>query len=177
MQRLARPAARAPLAAPLLLALLTGCLLGCAGGKPKGPVFEPLAPPDAASSLIYVYRLDALRGTGGGPVKIDGERFATLRNGEYVAIVVDPGRHEFRAALLWLGLIARSWNSLVVEARPGETHFVKLWAATAPIPGAPPAAAVPGQSDVKADVGLFMGLVDRTQAELELRAMRRAEKD
>ena len=46
---------------------------------------------------------------------------------------------------------------------------------TTPIPGAPPAAQVPGQSDVKADVGLYMGLVDRAEAELELRAMRRAD--
>ena len=179
MQRPARRDTRGrPVTARLVtagLALAALGLLGCAGGKPTGAVYEPLAPPDAGSSLIYIYRLDTLRGVSGGPLKLDGEKFASLRSGEYLAIVVDPGRHELRSSLLWLGLIARSWNSLEIEARAGETHFVKLYAATASIPGAPPSAEVPGRSDQKADVGLFMALVDRAEAELELRALRRAD--
>jgi len=161
----------------VVLAIAAGCSLGCAGGRPKGPVFEPLAPPDAASTLVYIYRLDTLRGADGARIKLDGERIATLRNGEYVAFVVDPGEHEVRASLLWLGFLTRSWNGLKLKADGGETLFVRVWAATEELAAPPADAQIPGRAEQRGTAGLFMRLVDRTDAELELRAMRRGELD
>jgi hypothetical protein len=166
-----------PAAITAMLLTAGAVLLACAGGRPAGPVFEPLAPPDASSTLVYIYRLDTLRGVGGARVKLDGERIATLRNGEYVAFVVDPGRHEIRASILWLGLLARSWNGIELRTDGGETVYVRIWADTEEGPPAPAGAEIPGRPDRKADAGLFMGLVSPSDARVELRAMRRAELD
>jgi hypothetical protein len=157
-----------------LLATSTLVLSGCAGGRPAGPLFEWLAPPDPMSTLVYIYRSDVQRGVAPSPIRLNGDEIATLKNGEYVALVVNPGPHEIRGAILWLWLIARSWNQTSFEAKGGTTLYVKLWAATAEVPAIPASAEAPGRSDRKADVGLFMGRVDREVAEAELPRMRRA---
>ena len=153
-----------------LVALLT---MGCAG-KPRGPRFEMLAPPDATSTLVYIYRADTLRGVGPAPIKLDGEKLAELKNGEYLALVVDPGEHEVSAALMWFELFARSWNRMSLETKPGQTVYLKIWAATDALPPVPPSAQVPGRSDEKGDTALFMGVVDASTGQREIRTTRRA---
>jgi len=149
--------------------------LACATGRPSGPAFERLAPPDSSSALVYIYRLDSQRGVDGAKLKLDGDFLVALRNGEYVAVVVEPGQHEIGASLLWMGMIARSWNQLDIIPRGGETLYVKLWAATGPPPGPPGAADLPGGSDRRAEVGLYMGQEGAADAQLELRTMRQAQ--
>lgn len=164
------------LAAPIALCWVAFALtapLGCAGGRPKGPTFEPLAPPDGASTLVYIYRQDSIKGVSPARVKLDGDEIATMKNGEYLAIVIDPGVHEMSAALMWLGLIARSWNAVPIDAHPGETIYLKLFASMDELPGATSEADVPGRSHRKADVALLMSSVERHVAESELPTMRR----
>jgi hypothetical protein len=168
-----RPAAGSSWAV-LAMGFLLSLGIGCAGGRPTGPVFEPLAPPDATATLLYVYRLDALRGVGGARVKLDDEKVGALRNGEYTAFVVDPGTHELRASVLWLGLIARSWNGLGLKTRGGETVYVRLRVATEASPEPPNAAEIPGRNDDRGGPALYLKIVPRQEALLELRAMRRA---
>ncbi len=162
-------------AGSIALTVLTAILLGCATGRPSGSIFERLAPPDASSTLVYIYRLDTLRGVDGARLKLDGDKLVSLRNGEYVAVVLDPGVHELRAALLWVGLIPRSWNSITLTARGGETLYVKLWAATGEIAAPPGAAELPGRQERGGQVGLYMSRVSAEDAQVELRAMRLAQ--
>ena len=149
--------------------------LACATGRPSGPAFERLAPPDSSSALVYIYRLDSQRGVDGAKLKLDGDPLVALRNGEYIAVVVEPGQHEIGASLLWMGMIARSWNQLDIVPRGGETLYVKLWAATGPPPGPPGASELPGGSDQRAEVGIYMSQVVAADAQLELRTMRQAQ--
>lgn len=154
---------------------LTVTQLACATGRPGGPVFERLAPPNSSSTLVYIYRQDTQRGVDGAKLKLDGDKLVALRNGEYVAVVLDPGEHELSASLLWLGLIARSWNSLALTARGGETLYIKLWAATGAVAAPPGASELPGRVDRGAEVGLYMSRVDTEEAQIDLRVTRRAQ--
>jgi len=151
-------------------------LTGCAS-RPSGPVWEPLAPPDADSTLLYLYRFDALRGVGGARVKLDGEKLATLANRQYVALVLEPGEHRLGASLLWLGFLARSWTDAKLRVKGSETVYVRIRAATDALPDVPEDAEIPGRSDERAAVGLFIERVDPAEARLELRTTRRAELD
>lgn len=173
--RSAMPAPSRPLTLAFMLFALSALQFGCATGRPSGPAFERLAPPDASSTLVYIYRLDSLRGVDGAKIKLDGDRLVALRNGEYVAVVLDPGEHELDASLLWLGVIARSWNSLDLTARGGETLYVKLWAAIGGVAIPPGAAELPGQAARSGDVGLYMSRVSASEAQLDLRTMRLAQ--
>lgn len=159
---------------PVAIALVIVTALGCAAGRPTGPAFEPLAPPDPASTLVYIYRDDVTRGVNAARVRLDGDDVVQIRNGEYVAFVIDPGTHELGAALMWLGLLPRSWNHTTIETRGGETIYVKLWADTGEMPTMPADARPPGSGEQKADVALFMAVVDRATAEGNLPGMRRA---
>ena len=77
-------------AVPLMLVLM---LCGCAGA-PKGEAFRPEIV-DPAKGVIYIYR------TGPGsrpvPIVINQRVEASLRPGEYVARVVEPGEYFVRA--------------------------------------------------------------------------------
>lgn len=150
-------------------------LLGCAGGSPSGPAFERLAPPDASSAVVYIYRQDVLRGVRGARLRVDGDDRLALRNGEYVAVVLEPGGHRIAASLYWLGLIPRSWNELELTSRGGQTLYVKLWAAPSEIPAPSAGAEVPGRSDDRRTVGIHMSMVGADEALQDLRLSRRAE--
>jgi hypothetical protein len=171
----ARPAPTRCAILAISLIGLTAMQLACATGRPGGPVFERLAPPDSSSTLVYIYRQDTQRGVDGSRLKLDGDRLVDLRNGEYVAVVLDPGEHVLSASLFWFGLIARSWNSLAFTAQGGETLYIKLWAATSEIAAPPGANELPGRSDRRADVGLYMSRVSADDAQVELRVTRRAQ--
>lgn len=162
-----------------LLAALLGTLLaqGCAGGKPRGAPFEALAPPSETSTLVYVYRRDTLGGVGAAPLKVDGDELTKLRNGEYLALILEPGEHEVSASLMWLGLLARSWNQMKFNAQAGQTQYIRVWAAPTDLPPAPADATVPGRSDEKADIGLYIGLPEPSVATREIERTRRARLD
>lgn len=169
---------QSPASRRIAIATLVGSIvlqLACATGRPSGPAFERLAPPDSSSALVYIYRQDEQRGVDGAKVRLDGDFLVMLRNGEYIAVVVEPGPHEIGASLLWMGMLARSWNQLEIVPRGGETLYVKLWAATGPPPGPAGAPELPGRSDRQAEVGLYMTKRAPADAQLELRTMRQAQ--
>ena len=157
----------------LLLVGLASLLLACAPTVPTGSLFTRLAPPDPDDTLVYVYRQDSLRGVDGVDIELDGENLGRLLNGEYLAFLIDPGRHEIRARLKWLQTIPRSWNSLDFMSRPGQTLYVRVWAAYQHEPGPMPGRTTLAPSNEKAKVGLFLGLQKPELAKQELESTRR----
>ena len=150
-------------------------LLGCAPTVPQGAAFKPLAAPDAADTLVYVYRQDSLRGLSAVDLELDGENLGPLLNGEYLAFLLDPGSHELRARMKWLQMIPRSWNTLEFKSRPGQTIYLRVWGAyekgSKPIPTG---LNIAQPSNENAKVGLFLGIQKPEIAETELKTMRRA---
>lgn len=165
-------AARRVVALGLLVLFGPGCV-----SSPKGSLFEALTPPDARSTLVYVYRADTLRGTGAANVQLDGEGVSNLQNGEYLGFLVDPGSHTLRARLRWMGIVPRSWSSLVFAGKGGETIYLKIFASYLIVadPGAPVAS--PERTDSKPEVGLSIAIVDAEKARGEIGAMRRGTLD
>ncbi|MCH2185329.1 DUF2846 domain-containing protein [Myxococcota bacterium] len=163
----------AVLQAACLAIVLAAISIGCAG-KPKGPRFEALAPPEAGSALVYIYRDDQVRGVGSARLKFDDEDLGQLKNGEYTALVVYAGRHTVGSALMWFGLFARSWNDLRFEVTSGQTQYIRLSASTLSLAAGPADATAPGRSDVKADVALLMNAVPQSTGSLQISTMRRA---
>ena len=159
----------------VLVSLSLLLLTGCAPTLPKGASFKPLAPPDSKDTLIYIFRDDSLRGIGGVDLDLDGEKLGNLLNGEYLAFLVDPGKHELKARMKWLQIIPRSWNSLDFNTRAGETVYLRVWAAYQATAGgsasyADPTATSAGQGEV----GLFIGIQKPALAREELKNSRRA---
>ncbi|MEE3329125.1 MAG: DUF2846 domain-containing protein [Myxococcota bacterium] len=147
----------------------------CAPTVPTGTSFKPLAPPDAQDTLVYIYRQDSLRGVDGVEIKLDGEKLGRLLNGEYLAFLVDPGHHELKARMKWFQVVPRSWNSLDFSSRPGETVYLRVWAAYDTQAGRDARSADPtASSDSPGDVGLFLGIQKPKVAMEELKSTRRA---
>ena len=163
------------LARLVLVSLSLLLLTACAPTVPKGAFFKPLAPPDSKDTLIYIFRDDSLRGIGGVDIELDGEKLGGLLNGEYLAFLVDPGKHELKARLKWLQIIPRSWNSIDFNTRAGETVYLRVWAA---YPSATSRSASYGDPTASStdpgEVGLFLGIQKPALALEELEKSRRA---
>jgi hypothetical protein len=79
-----------------------------------------------------------------------------------------------KTRLRWLGLIPRAWSQTRIEARPGRTLFVRIWAQYEAQDPGPAAATVPGRAEGKADVVIFAAPWDAAKAMPELAQTRRA---
>ena len=158
-----------------LIGLSFVSLTACAPTAPQGAFFKALAPPDAKDTLIYIYREDSLRGIDGVDIELDGENLGRLLNGEYLAFLVDAGPHELKARMKWFQLVPRSWNSLDFTTRPGETVYVRIWAAYDTPTGRNARSGDPTASSTdQGEVGLFMGIQKPKRAMEELEKTRRA---
>ncbi len=102
--------------------------LACVTALPTGPRFEALPAPSLEESLVYIYRLDPLRGVEPIDLKLDGEDIGRLRNGEYRALTLAPGSHEVALELRLFDWLPRAWTRIPIEARSGETVYLKTWA-------------------------------------------------
>ena len=152
----------------LCLALLG---LGCSAAPPTGPAFEPLPPPAGGEALVYVYRLDALRGVGPIEVSLDGGDIGRLRSGEYLPLRLAAGSHELGIELRALGWLPRSWNRLSFEVERGATVHLKTWAGYREIVDEGPARHdAPGRSNRHASVSVFAALRSAEEALPELEA-------
>lgn len=104
-------------------------LTACAAPGPKYSV-EPLGPNEAA---IYVYRPWRLAMGGGAPaIALDGREMGDLKNGGFLQFKVPPGEYTLEQKYSW------SWgvraSPVVVRARPGVKHYVRLEAQTSSTP-------------------------------------------
>ena len=100
----------------------------CQTGGPGGPLFTPATDPGPADTLVYIYRTEPLRGVPGVDVKLDAQNLGTVHNGEYLSLLMTPGRHVLSARLRWLGVIPRSWNQIEFVTEPGQTVYLRVWA-------------------------------------------------
>lgn len=125
------PGARLPwlLGVCLIGLCLIGLLgLGCAStGAPVGQAFEEAPPPGRDMARLYVYRLDAVS-SGGAKVSLEiGDReLGTLRNQEYLTVLVEPGRPVLSAR--YRSLLQGSYKDVPLSLRPGSTTYVHLFA-------------------------------------------------
>jgi hypothetical protein len=159
----------------LVFLLITGLMLGlgCAGA-PGGPRFEPLIEPGPADTLVYVWRHDSLRGVERVDLRLDDEKLGRVKNGEFLAFLLDPGQHELRVRLRWLDLIPRSWNGLSFEAKPGQTLFLRIWAQYQETPHLSDPGSAPGRPESEAKVVIFVAPWPAEDAMAELQRTRRA---
>jgi hypothetical protein len=156
------------------LLIATFCVgSGCAG-TPDGPSFAPLIEPRPDDAMVYVWRKDSLGGIGSVDLRLNGEKLGMMRNGEFLAFLLDPGEHTLRARLRWLELIPRSWNGVDFEAKPGQTLFLRVWAQYQETPSVAPTGTAPGRPEGKAKVAIFMAPWAPDDAMLELEKTRRA---
>lgn len=107
-------------------------LAACSAG---GPRFEaPQAPPDKA--VIWLFRPSSIVGGGNTDhVAINGKLAASLDNGEYIPVTVDPGpvtiQHRQTAPWIFLGLRALQeldgfYDALTLTAEPGRNYFIEF---------------------------------------------------
>jgi hypothetical protein len=157
----------------LIMLCLLAVPIACTTDKRTGPPFQALTEPSPGDTLTYIFRTDSLKGIGASDVKLDGEKLGKMKNGEFLAFLLDPGPHELRVRLRWLNLIPRSWTRLAFEARPGETLFLRTWAAYEHVPGMGDLNA-PGRANENAAVVIFAAPWTRDEAMIELGQTRRA---
>jgi len=157
----------------LFLAALASALLGCVTSLPDGPPFVAATAPSPNESLVYVYRNESLRGIGAFDLKLDSDDLGTLGNGQYLSLVVEPGRHTLSARLRWMEIVPRSWNGLAFTTKPGQTVYLRVAAGYANHPE--PASSPREGSGGKPTGGVTVLLSEpRAEAALgELRSMHR----
>jgi hypothetical protein len=158
----------------LMCLLIVGLASGCQSNRRAGGVFRPYSPPSAEEALVYVYRLDALKGIEALDIEVDGEGVGDMRDKEYLALVLPPGEHSLSLRRRWLGFIPLAWTDHRFEAEPGSTTYLRVWAGYEAhlIPGS--AGSAPGRADGSTSVSLYASRWVPKIAELEIRGCRRA---
>ena len=119
------------------IALIGLALSGCTTTGPGGALFAPATEPGPGEALIYIYRTEPLRGIPAVDLKIDAQNLGELHKGEYLSLLLSPGRHVLEARLRWLGIIPRSWNSVAFTAQPGQTLYLRVRSGYQADPGSP----------------------------------------
>ena len=166
-----------PMQRPLLLTCLVLFALawGCQSNRREGRVFQPYTPPAANESLVYVHRIDSLRGVGPIDVRIDDEKLGDMRDKEYLALVLADGdAHRLSVRRRWLGLIPLAWSDLEFRVEPGTTAYLRVWAGYEHHQIEGSAGTAPGRSDGSTSVSLFAARWDAKRATRELKGCRRA---
>ncbi len=159
----------------LLCSLLCVVVLaGCQSGRRVGAVFTPYSPPSADDSLVYLYRVDSLRGVDPVDVRVDDERVGDMRNKEYLVLVLPPGEHSVAVRRRWLGLVPLAWTDHTFRTEAGSITYVRMWAGYEEheIPGA--ANSAPGRSDGSTSVSLFVSRWGERKAVPEISGCREA---
>jgi hypothetical protein len=146
---------------------------GCQTGAPDGPLFAAATDPGPADALVYIYRTEPLRGVSGVDLELDAQNLGEVQNGEYLSMLVDPGRHVLGARLRWLGIVPRAWNRLEFVAEPGQTVYLRVWAGYQTHPDHPQGARESSGGAPTGSVAVFLSEQKADLAALELPAMRR----
>ena len=159
--------------APWPALLLVAALLGCVTAYPDGTRFVAATPPDSSESLVYVYRIESLRGIGAFDLKLDDAELGPMARGQYLSLVVAPGRHDLSARLRWMGIIPQSWNSLAFTSGPGQIVYLRVSAGYAnhPAPASSPREGSGGQPT--GGVTVLLSQPEAEEALSELQSMRR----
>ena len=152
--------------------------VGCGGGPPRGPRFEPAAPPPAGRALVYVYRVDRVSGVGPIRIRVDGGETIELRNGEYAPLLLRSGGRRMQLSLPLFGGVSRGWNSVPFTAESGGTQFMRVWAGVEEVDrgpqGRPDDFGAPGRGDRYAGVNVFAAIWSTRESERDIRDLQLA---
>ena len=160
-------------AARATLALIGLALAGCTTAGPQGARFVPATKPSPSEALVYVYRTEPLRGIPAVGLKLDTQNLGELHKGEYLSLLLSPGRHVLEARLRWLGIIPRSWNSVAFTAQPGQTLYLRVRSGYQADPGSPAGLRESTGAEPTGSVAIFLAEQKADLAALELPTMRR----
>ena len=155
------------------IALLGLTLFGCTTTGPGGALFVPATEPGPGEALVYIYRTEPLRGVPAVDLKIDAQSLGKLHRGEYLSLLLSPGRHVLEARLRWLGIIPRSWNSVAFTAQPGQTLYLRVRSGYQADPGSPAGLRESTGAEPTGSVAIFLAEQKADLAALELPTMRR----
>mgnify|MGYP001794366032 CR=1 FL=1 len=99
-----------------------------AGCTATGPTYSekisgaPELKPEPGKALIYVYRLDQIRGSGlSSPFLDNGKQVGALNRGGYITFQTDPGKHEFRTDVYVVD------EPLELDVAEGKTYYLKIF--------------------------------------------------
>jgi hypothetical protein len=155
------------------LALIGLALAGCTTAGPQGAPFVPATKPSPSEALVYVYRTEPLRGIPAVGLKLDTQNLGELHKGEYLSLLVKPGRHVLAARMKWLGIIPRSWNSVAFTAQAGQTVYLRVKSGYQADAGSPAGLRESTGGEPTGGVAIFLTEQSADLATLELPAMRR----
>ena len=155
------------------IALIGLALSGCTTTGPGGALFAPATEPGPGEALVYIYRTEPLRGVPAVDLKIDAQSLGKLHRGEYLSLLLSPGRHVLEARLRWLGIIPRSWNSVAFTAQPGQTLYLRVRGGYQADVGSPSGLRESTGAEPTGGVAIFLAEPKADLAALELSTMRR----
>lgn len=96
----------------LSVSLLCGCAVG-------GAPFEDAMPAPSGSALAYFYRPPEIHGSALTLHITDkGAEIATLKNGQFTVVPLEPGHHE-------LSTSATRRETIAIDATAGETYYLR----------------------------------------------------
>jgi hypothetical protein len=138
------------------LGSISAVIAGCMVFSANGPVFEPSSIDSGDRALLYVYRPSEVYGRLVGPtIALDDHEIGLWRDGGYIDLVVEPGRHVLETKY------NRSWwtgegDRLELDVKSSGRYFIRVQA-------------LPGYSSA-----LFrLSVVMEENALIEIRATRR----
>ena len=155
------------------IALLGLVLSGCTTTGPGGAPFVPATEPGPGEALVYIYRAEPLRGVPAVDLKLGAQDLGELHKGEYLSLLLSPGRHVLEARLKWLGIIPRSWNSVAFTAQPGQTLYLRVKSAYQTDDESSAGLRESTGGEPTGSVAIFLAEQKPDLAALELPAMRR----
>ena len=155
------------------IALLGLTLFGCTTTGPGGALFVPATEPGPGEALVYIYRTEPLRGVPAVDLKLGAQDLGELHKGEYLSLLLSPGRHVLEARLKWLGIIPRSWNSVAFTAQPGQTLYLRVKSAYQTDDESSAGLRESTGGEPTGSVAIFLAEQKPDLAALELPAMRR----
>ena len=109
----------------LLLPVVISLLSSCASGPTRVEKSNAFEPPRYGMAKLVFYRPPAFTGGGAFPdIKINDKKVGVLKNGKIFTTEVSPGSHKIDfTGLMWWNIRT---NSLVVQAQPNHTTYIRL---------------------------------------------------
>ena len=108
-----------------ILILFVFIISGCSA---KGPLFQSVQSLPSNKSVVYVYRPSMMFNATGWPdLYINEEKIASLKNGGYVELILDPGSYMIKAKG---SVIFTNWYPSAVEGEftieAGKEYYIRV---------------------------------------------------
>jgi len=105
--------------------LMSLLLFGCATVS-EGPAYSSAtaAPDREGYAILYVFREYAEPTLWGATIHIDGEKLATLKQGEFSQVYATPGERVVTG--VWPAISAQRESKITLDLLAGKEYFVEL---------------------------------------------------